>query len=67
MKEGRSSVRLESCLLMFYSNAKYPLTNISNLSEGEDKVYELKGQSKIHFKAGIAISSGLGESLRTRF
>lgn len=47
MKEGRSSTRVESCLLMLYSNAKHPLTNNSN--EGEDKVYELKGQSKIHF------------------
>lgn len=47
LNEGRSSIRVESCLLMFYSNAKHPLTNNSN--EGEDKVYELKGQSKIHF------------------
>lgn len=40
---------------MFYSNVKHPLMNID--SDGEDKAYELKGQSKINFKAHISISS----------
>lgn len=45
---------------LFY-NAKHPLTNISNLSEGENKVYELKRQSKIHFKAGVQYLQGKGK------